>query len=189
MIAFDPRYEVIASWAPEFLPVNCSVIFAQPRGDEVHIIGSASYMFETLANAVAKARTEYPWRASRHLIPHTESREWLLLFNDLGLRATPVVDRVYSVTTAITQALLARVYIDTQARSFAPDGNNEILIDSLNGYSVRERSEDQFTTRPMEWQYQEYLVRAMERYATWDRFKRHRTSRPPNYVQQDRAVI
>lgn len=189
MIAFDPRYEVVASWAPEFLPVNCSVIFLQPRGDEAHIIGSESFIFERLADCIAKVRTGYPWRAGRHLVPATDDNAWGKLFGDLGLRATPVLQRDYAIATVITQALLGRVYIDTQARPWAPEGNNELLIDSLNGYSVREKTEDVFTTQPLEWQYQRYLVSALERYACWDCLQRSRRTRAPNYAQQDRAVI
>lgn len=188
-ITYNPRYEVVASWALEFMPTNCSVVFCQPIGDEVHIIGSRSYMFTQLAEAVADVRTAWPWKASQHLIPWTKESDWLELFKDLGIRtATQVVTRELAIQVTITQALLGRCWIDTESRNFEPDGNNDILIDSLNGYSVREVVEDQFTAKPLEWQYQAYMVRALERYAVWDR-KRKTWSRKPNYAEHDRAVI
>lgn len=188
-ITYNPRYEVIASWALEFMPTNCSVVFVQPIGDECHIIGSRSYMFTQLATAVADARTTFPWQASQHLVPYTKNSDWLEMFKDLGIRnATQVVNRDLAIQVTITQALLGRCWIDTESRVFEPDGNNEILIDSLNGYSVREIVEDQFSANPIEWQYQAYMVRALERFAVWER-KRPKWSRKPNYTELDRAVI
>ncbi len=187
---YNPRYEVIAAWQVEFLPVNCSVIFVQPRGDEVHIIGSESFMFEQLSTAVSDVQNKLPWQASKHLVPYDDESFWVGAFRDLGLHhAAQVVERPLAITTVITQALLGRCWIDTEVRLWAEEGNNQLLIDSLNSYSVRERNEEEFTTIPLEWQYQQYLVRALERYAVWDRRKSRLQSRRPNYKQHDLAVI
>lgn len=197
-VAHDSRFSVSAAWALEFAPVNVSVVFMQSNGFEHYCIGSRSWMFEELADCVAEVRSEFPWRVAVHVIPPepdtTRPAVWGPIFEELGLypERAPVIDDVKRMLLA--QRLLSRLYIDTAPRPFVKNGeaNNQLLIDSLNGYRMKELSgfAGVYTMNPLA-THERYLTRALEHYAAWDwRGAPERAWGPrPDYTQSDRAVI
>jgi hypothetical protein len=193
-LAYDPAFPVTAAWSLEFAPVNISVAFFQLHGNEVACIGSRSWYFDGLAECLAEARTDFPWRVAEHVIPPERPKErvWQALFLD---------QRIYSVTHApdfppnrcmlITQRLMSRMSIDTATRPWAPDGNNAQLVDSLNGYRVKELPShpDEFTMN-IEPTHEQYLARAVEVFAAWEWFYGAAPwGAPIDYSKSDEAVI
>lgn len=196
--SFDARYPVYASWALEFAPVNVSVVFMQPRDADFLCIASQSWFFETLALCIARVRSDFPWVVSTHVLPPEEGpalkRIWQRVFEDL---------RVYNVAHApdmedgkrmlLAQQFLSRLSIDTTPRPW-DETNNAVLLDSLNGYRVKELAShaDSFTTNVLG-THEQYLTRALEHFAAWE-WKNPTSSKTtwgpaPNYAQHDRAVI
>jgi hypothetical protein len=196
--SYDAKFPVYAAWALEFAPVNVSVVFLQPRDSDFLCIGSQSWYFDALPLCVARARSEFPWVVSTHVLPHEggprSKRVWQTLFEDL---------RVFNIDHApeledgkrmvITQGFLSRVSVDTTPRPW-DENNNAVLLDSLNGYRVKELAShaDSFTTNVLG-THELYLTRALENFAAWEWKNPSRGSkawgRAPDYTQHDRAVI
>src|SRR5690606_29036770 len=117
---------------------------------------------------------------------------WELAFADQGILQcahAPALPDGKRMT--LTQRLLPRLEIDTVPRAWAPGGNNAILVDSLNGYRVKELAShsDVFTLNILA-THEQYLARAVEHYAAhgW-RAGRSGWGRPVDYSSYDRAVI
>jgi hypothetical protein len=194
-VSHDARFPVFAAWALEFSPVNVSVVFIQPRGQDFLCIGSHSWFFESLPDCVAKVQSGYPWRVGRHVLPpENDPHIWRALFADLC---------VYNVAHApeladgkrmlIAQAFLSRLTIDTVPHPWDEE-NNQILVDSLGGYRMREvaSTQDQFTTS-VQASHEQYLARALEHFAAFEWKEPTRGARAwgpaPDYSMHDRAVI
>lgn len=189
---YDAAFPVSASWALEFAPVNLSVLFMQRDGNEHRCIGSRSWFFAELADCIAEAREVFPWRVSRHLIPPDEKGVWrqmferLELFNAWNVPAFPDNQRML-----LTQQFLSRLTIDTASRPWEPDGNNSTLIDSLNGYKVKELAShsDAFTMNILG-THEQYLTRALEHYAAWDWRRPASTWGPKvDYSKDDKRLV
>lgn len=194
-LAYDAAYAVTASWSLEFAPVNIAVVFVQARGNELAVIGSRSWFFEELARCLANWREVFPWPVLEHVLPPESSPYvWARMFSEQRLANVvhaPSLDN--GERMLVTQRLLSRVSIDTMARPWAPDGNNADLVDSLNGYRVKELAShaDVFTTTILPTA-EQYLTRALEHYAALD-FERSESSPQwapaPDWSRHDRAVI
>lgn len=190
---YDAAFPVSAAWALEFAPVNVSVLFMQTDGNEHFCIGSRSWFFEELARCIAEARETFPWRVAEHILPpEGEPRIWERVFHDqrlLNVEHAPELPD--NKRMLLTQRFLSRLHIDTAPRPWAEDGNNALLVDSLNGYRVKELAShsDVFTMNILG-THEQYLTRALEHYAAWE-FGGAPTqwSTPQNYSQQDKAVI
>lgn len=189
---YDAAFPVSATWALEFAPVNVSVLFMQRDGNQHQCIGSRSWFFGELADCVAESREVFPWRVSRHLIPPDEHGVWLTVFQRLELHnvehapAFPDNQRML-----IAQLFLSRLSIDTASRQWEPDGNNALLVDSLNGYRVKELAShsDAFTLNPLG-THEQYLTRALEHYAAWDWRRPAASWGPkPDYSKDDRRQV
>jgi hypothetical protein len=196
--SYDARFPVYAAWALEFAPVNVSVVFMQPRDADYLCIASQSWFFDSLALCVARTRADYPWVIATHILPAESGprskRVWQTIFEDL---------RVYNVAHApelasaermvVAQQFLSRLSIDTSPRPW-DENNNSVLLDSLNGYRVKELAShaDTFTTNALG-THEQYAVRALEHFAAWE-WKHPASARtmwgpPPNYAQHDKAAI
>ena len=192
---YDATFPVCAAWALEFAPVNVSVIFAQPQGNEHFVIGSRTWFFEELAACIAEAREAFPWRVADHIIPRENVPVWRQIFEELGLFNTeyaPVFPDPQRML--LTQQFLRRVRIDTAARPWAPDGNNPDLVDSLSGYRVKElASHAEAFTLNILGTHEQYLSRALEHYAAYHWLERKMTAafwhKPPDYTEHDKAAI
>lgn len=196
--SYDARFPVYAAWALEFAPVNVSVVFLQPRDSDFLCVGSQSWYFDAVALCVAKSRAEFPWVVATHVLPPESGprskRVWQTMFEDLRIfnveHAPEIEDGARMV---ITQGFLSRVSIDTTPRPW-DESNNAVLLDSLNGYRMRELAAqaDTFTTYPLG-THEMHLTRALEHFAVWEwkNPTRGRTTwgKAPNYTQHDRAVI
>jgi len=193
-VGYDASFPVSAAWALEFAPVNVSVVFFQCDGNEHFAIGSRSWMFEPLADCIAETREVFPWRTSEHVLPpEHDPRIWELAFTDLRLLNTEHAPELENNRRMmLTQRFLARLHIDTSARPWAPDGNNADLVDSLNGYRVKELAShaDVFTMNVLG-THEQYLARAVEHYAAWDwrGAPTAKWSKATDYSLSDRAVI
>ncbi len=192
---YDARFPVFAAWALEFSPVNVSVVFIQPRADDFLCIGSRSDFFESLPDCVAKVQSSYPWRIGLHILPPEPAPcIWESLFADLC---------IYNVAHApelpdgkrmlIAQAFLSRLTIDTAPHPWDEE-SNQVLVESLGGYRMREvaSAQDQFTTS-VQASHEQYLARALEHFAAHEWKSPARGARawgpPPDYSMHDRAVI
>lgn len=193
-VGYDAAFPVSAAWALEFAPVNVSVLFMQTDGNEHFCIGSRSWFFEELAHCIAEAREVFPWRVADHIItPEKEPFVWLRVFEEQRLhnaRHAPAMDA--GKRMLITQRFLTRLHVDTMPRPWDEDGNNALLIDSLNGYRVKELAShsDVFTMNILG-THEQYLTRALEHYAA-DEFANppgDTWGAPPDYTMHDRAVI
>lgn len=191
---YDAALPVTAAWALEFTPVNVSVVFMQRAGNEYVCIGSRSWMFEAIGDCVAEIRTGFPWRVAEHVLPpEREPRVWQEIFGDMRVfnveYAPELDDRARMV---ITQRMLPSLYIDTAPRPWEEGRqNNEMLIESLNGYRMKELAShsDVFTLNVLS-THEQYLTRALEHYAAWARLEPARPWGPrPDYTEADRGII
>jgi hypothetical protein len=180
---------VVASWSVAHMPANVSVVFVQP-GETPRIIGSQSFTLEDIPSAIATLN-RYPWKVSQHVV-NTDDPATLQIFADHLLRVDSVVMPKDSVTTTLTRDLLGRALIDNQLRPFNDSGiesNNDLLIDSLNGYTLREVSADAWSTLTVPG-YEAYLVSALETFAAWSRGGSMESwGRAPNYTTLNRLAI
>lgn len=193
-VGYNAGHMVTAAWALEFAPVNVSVVMFQTDGNEHFCIGSRSWFFAELADCVAELREAFPWRVGEHVLPpEKEPRVWEGIFEDLRLFNTEHADELPdNRRMLLTQQFLRRVHIDTQPRPWDEDGNNALLVDSLNGYRVKELAShsDVFTMNILGTS-EQYLARALEHYAVWawKAGAASQWSKPLDYSQQDRTVI
>jgi hypothetical protein len=193
-IGYDPAFPVSAAWALEFAPVNVSVLFMQRDGNEHLCIGSRSWFFEEIGACIADAREAFPWKAAEHILPpEDEPRVWALAFTDQRLFNTehaPALPEPKRML--IAQRFLSRLHIDTAPRPWDMDGNNATLLDSLNGYRVKELAShsDVFTMNILG-THEQYLSRALEHYAAWDwrGAKADQWAKAPDFSLHDRAVV
>lgn len=180
----------------EFQPVCLAVVYVQMDGNEIFAIGSRSWFFADTAECLAEAREAFPWKAGENVIPPEPSgpRLWAETLEGLGaLNVThaPVLEEQKRMLA--TQQLIGRLHVDTAPRPWAPDGNNAELIDSLNGYRVKELGghADVYTLNVLG-SHEQYLSRALEHFAAWERIAGSSSSswaKPQNYAAQDRGVI
>ena len=190
--AYDARFGVTAAWSLEFAPVNISVAFFQNAGNESRVIGSRSFMFRTLAEAYAEARAGFPWKVATHLVPPDNDGVYTSLMVDLGCHAVDVAPALNTSKAAmVTQAFLSRVHVDNVARPFEKltGVNNELLLDSLNGYRLKESNDTEEYTLNLFASYERYLARAVEHYAAAEMARPAARARPRNYAAYDRGVI
>lgn len=200
-VAYDPTFPVVAAWNLADAPANHSAVFVQEKGNELALIGSRSWMFDRLHDCFADL-SSFPWRVSHHVIAPDEEGVWPELFEraELAVETAPILSSIGKIA-AVTNAMLERTWIDTVSRPFAGNGletNNELLVDSLNGYRLRELEGDttvdgkeNFDDKPVV-AYERYLTRALELYAAWNFRAGHShrgRRRRPDYAAQDRAVI
>ena len=172
---YDATYPVFAAWNLDNAPANYAVVFFQERGgNELAVIGSRSWMFVPLHECFADLAT-FPWKVARDLIMFDKEGVWSGIFDAHERRPELVFPFDQGRVSAITNALLSRTHIDTMPRPYAGKGiatNNELLVDSLLGYRVRERESaaeaerENFDAVPLV-TYERYLAGAMELFATW----------------------
>src|SRR5690606_23497929 len=135
-------------------------------------IGSKSWPFELLATCIAEVRTLFPWRVATHVLPpDNDPPIWQQVFADQHIQR---VEQIYPVPDqtriVLTQRLLPRMRVDTAPRPWEPQGNNTLLLDSLNGYSVTESARPETFTLHIAPTFEQYLTRAVENYAVWLEF-------------------
>lgn len=189
---YDAAFPVSAAWALEFAPVNVSVLFVQRDGNEHACIASRSWFFAELADCIAEVREVFPWRCSRHILPPDDSGIWRTIFERLELRNSESAPRLAdNQRMLITQLFLPLLSIDTASRPWEPEGNNATLIDSLNGYKVKELAShtDAFTMNILG-THDQYLTRALEHYAAWDwRRPAADWGKKPDYSSDDKRLV
>ena len=195
MRSYDARFPVFCAWALEFAPVNVSCVLVQPRGDDFLCVGSRSWFFESLPDCVAVVESKYPFKIGRHILPPENAPSvWSALFADLCVfNVAHAPDLADGRRMLITQAFLSRLAIDTAPHPWDLE-NNQLLVDSLNGYRVKEQAnaQDVFSTT-VQASHEQYLARALEHFAAHENASPARGARkhsaPIDYSMQDRAVI
>lgn len=186
-VPYNPSKPVQAAWSLKHYPVNISVVFAQGE----NIIGSLSFMFEDFATVLSEVSHSVPWTIANHiLLAGSVSDANIAIFQDSGIYPRVVTETREQAVIANTTSFIGRAYFDTLARPYEKDGNNLLLIDSLNGYCAKETALNAWSLSGVS--EHEYLVHAIETYAQW--FKQNSVlnqpwGKPPNYTLQDRAVI
>jgi len=192
VFAYDARYPVQAAWSLEYAPVNISAAFFQPIGNEVRAVGCRSWMFATLPECVAAARATLPWKTpAQNIVPPDDDGVYSALLSDLGLYCDTAPALAGSKVALVTQAFISRLHIDNVPRPFerVTALNNDLLIDSLNGYRLKESADSEEFTLNRFVSFEQYLARAVEHYASWEARQAHTRSRPRNYATLDRVVI
>jgi hypothetical protein len=194
-VVYDPTFPVVAAWNVGDAPANLSVVFFQEKGNEIHVIGSRSWMFAELHECLADVAA-LPWKVRTHLLKADDDGVWAELFtrHQISVEETRAAWSI-GKTAAVTNAMLERTFVDTAPRPYAGAGletNNELLIDSLAGYRVKElegqNGRDNFDDKPVT-DFERYLTRAVELYAVWNFGRAPFLTRARNYSAYDRAVI
>lgn len=185
---FEPSRPVLASWYSE--PSQHTVIFWQTQGNERRIIGSKSYPFHSLTEAIDDVEQRFPWKyIARHIVPHN-ALEAMGVFENRGL----VTDCPGEVTDKVdaVRDFISGTYIDEAPRNFADEEpNNENLIDALNGYRFTEaRGGESFTaTTVAGWE--RHYARALETFALYCEDENEQLGGwhpPPSRAAKDRRM-
>lgn len=186
-VPYDPAKPVQAAWSLKHYPVNISVIFAQGE----NIIGSSSYMFEDFATVLSEVSHSVPWTIANHiLLSDSVSDANIDIFRNSGIFPRIITESRKQTIIANTASFIGRAHFDTLARYYEKEGNNVLLIDSLNGYSAKETSFNAWSLTGVT--EHEYLAHALETYAQWYKITGGQTDawgKAPSYHLQDRAVI
>ena len=135
---YDSSRPVYASWSTEF-DDQYTVAFWQTRNNAAYCIGSDSYPFESVPDALDQVENKFPWRyINRHILPHNTPTEIAEVFENRAriIETAPPVDSIFS----ITRDQLATLHIDNGVRPWldGEETNNERLVDALNGYRFKE---------------------------------------------------
>ena len=190
-VGYDATIPVTAAWNLDHMPASASVVFFQELGNEVAVIGSRSWLFTPISQCLAELDA-FPWESARHLIRIDDEGVWPELFRRAELKVELAREHgEKSKAAAMAAAMLERTYIDTTPRDWLEPSevsNNELLIDSLNGYRLKELEEGQFGDSPVV-SYERYLTGAVELFASWHWRRARAKSKPLDYSAHDRAVI
>lgn len=198
-VPYDPSLPVYAIWDIGWAD-HLACVFVQPKGTEDRFVGSRSWRFTTISDALNDIRNSFPWagRIHTHAVPWDATRgspetgnTVAEVFENLG-EGCEVVARV-SVHEGIelTRRLLATALIDTESRPWAPDGNNLLLVESLTGYRAEAAKQpDVFQKTPLH-SWESHLSDAVRYYAVFKEMggvqARHWGPRP-DYSAADRAA-
>lgn len=197
-IAYEPSYPVTAAWNLEHMPVVACVVFVQELGNELCFVGSRSWMFPGAIGTCLEELSKFPWEAKRHILRIDDDQTWPELFRRHELHVELAREHAsLGKSTAMADAMLERATFDTAPRPWldaSETTNNELLIDSLNGYRVKplegaDGGKENFADSPLV-TYERYFAGAIELLAAWLWARRRRREvRPIDYSAQDRAVI
>ena len=164
---YDRSRPVIAAWSTDF-DDQYTVAFFQTRNNASYCIGSASYPFESIPDALDLVENTFPWRyINRHVLPHNAAREIVSTFENrnLSVEVAPAVENVVHVT----RDELATIHIDEAPRPWNDDDevNNERLIDALNGYRFQETSAGtSWTNNPVD-SWEKHFAKTVETFAAY----------------------
>jgi hypothetical protein len=144
-LAFDPKYPVYAVWDLGWVD-HLSAIYIQPHGNESRIIGSRAWRLTTIPDAIADERKTFPWEVDTDVLPWDAAKSsletgatWQQVFEDQHRRTELAPKLSPHEGIAQVQLLLPTCSIDTAPRPWAPEGNNQLLIESLTGYRTEIR--------------------------------------------------
>ncbi len=182
-ISYDRARPVIAAWHT-LEDDQYSVVFAQMRGNEAHVIGSHAYHNQSLSDALEHAKTAFPWQhCSRHVLPAKAGMTTQGVFRAADL--TVALSSDTGETIKLTRERLGSTYIDTQERPWCEEQeNNAGLIDALNGYKFNDNGRVSPT-------HHRHLARAFETFAAWRAVGVEagtRWGRRPSYENHDKAL-
>ena len=188
---YDSSRPVFAAWSTDFAD-QYTVIFLQREGSATRVIGSRSYPFESLPDAIEQSRHAFPWRyIARDILPPDSAAETIEAFERFNgvVEVVPKLGNLYSAT----RDTLSSLYIDNAPRVWeSEDENNENLIVSLSGYRFAEaRAGQSYTNTPVN-SWEKHYAKALESYAAW---RHHEPLEldgwhpPASTAMHDRAVI
>ena len=166
---YDRSKPVLASWSLK--DDQHTVAYWQRDGNRAMCIGTRSYQFMSLAEALQDSRDRFPWKyVNRHIVPQKVEREYLDVFDNHGctVETAGEVENIYQVT----RDMLATAYVDNAPRAWEGEwANNENLLDALGGYRFAETASGQsYSNRPVA-TWEQHYARAVETYATWNSFE------------------
>jgi hypothetical protein len=164
---YDGARPVFASWSTLY-DDQYTVAFWQTRNNAAYCIGSASFPFEALPDAIDQAENAFPWRyINRHILPHGTARELVETFEQRA-RITEIAPDLGNVF-AVTRDQLATTHIDDARRPWNDDDqvNNERLVDALNGYRFTEsQGGGSWTNKPVD-SWEKHYAAAVETFAAY----------------------
>ena len=144
-VAWDPRWPVYAVWDLGWVD-HLSAIYIQPHGNESRIIGSRSWRLTTIPDAIADERKVFPWDVDTDVLPWDAAKSsletgatWQQVFEDQRRRTELAPKLGVHEGIQQVQLLLPTCVIDVEPRPWAPDGNNQLLVESLTGYRTEIR--------------------------------------------------
>ncbi len=161
---YDAGAPVYASWSLD--SSHYAVIFWQTDGNTSRVIGSKSFPFEPLPNAIQQAQHGFPWKyIARHIVPNNVKREMIDQFERYGM--TEVAPQVES-KIEVTRDLLNLAWIDNAPRKFTDEqDNNETLVDALQGFRfLPTKAGSSFTANPAN-TWEKHFATAVEVFAAW----------------------
>lgn len=189
-VVYDRSLPVLASWSLE--PSEHTVAFFQRRGNETRLIGSESYPFESLADAIQLSRDRFPWKyISRDILPADATSEAVLSFEELGAvtELAPELEDNYEPT----RDTIAKLYIDNDVRQFTDgEDNNVRMLDALNGYRFARAEGGQSFLHSTVNTWERHYARTLETFAAWQHdepLSADGWHPAPSTEQLDRATI
>jgi hypothetical protein len=130
--AYDPKFPLYAAWDLGFSD-HLATALMQPKGNEHVCVGSRSWTFTTIQDAIVDLQKTYPFgdRIKLSILPHDANVQHI---SNLGMpiELAPKLGVAKGIDVVKTYLPLFR--IDIAPRPWAEDGNNAVLIDALNGY-------------------------------------------------------
>jgi len=165
-VGYDPALPVVAAWSNQ--PSQHTVAFFQHRGNEVRVIGSKSFQFASLADAIQNSRESFPWRyVARDIVAADAAQEIHTTFEQFSSVVETAGD--FENPFEATRDLIGRLYIDNSVRPFTDeDENNARLVDALNGYRFKEASAGQsFSANPIQ-SWESHYAHAVENFAKYE---------------------
>ncbi len=188
---YDSSLPVHASWYTDEAQQSTAVFF-QRSGNQSTVVGSRSWQFESLEDAIQGATTSFPWRyVSRHIVGAKTPGEIIEAFENHD----QIVDRApeRADVISLTRTQLATTYIDNQERPFEDGENNANLFDALNGYRFAEsRLAGSYSNKPVQ-SWERHYAHTLENFAAYAHDEPADAGSgwypKPSSAQQDRAAI
>lgn len=161
---YDASRPVVAAWSTEF-DDQYTVSFWQTRNNAAFCVGSASFPFTSIPDALDQVEQTFPWRyINRHILAHNTPAEIVSTFESRAVvDLAPGVGNPY----AVTREKMSTWHIDNAPRGWTNgEQNNERLVDALNGYRFVESDVGAFkSTVANTWE--KYYARSAEVFAAY----------------------
>jgi hypothetical protein len=194
-VLYDPALPVVASVDLGFAD-ELVLTFWQSLGNEERAIGSRSWKFAQISDALDDVRGSFPWgrRPMVAVLPHDGRFGAADLFERYGYD-TVVLPRSSNVPAEIekVRAFLGRAHIDNAVRPWTEnEENNARLLEALLGYRTeRSRTDAETHQKNASHTWEAHWADSVRYYVVYrDEFQTlGGWGTAPNYTQQDRAVV
>jgi hypothetical protein len=194
-VLYDPMLPVVASVDLGFAD-ELVFTFWQSVSNEERCIGSRSWKFATLTDALDDVRGSFPWgkRPMLAVLPHDGRFGAGELFEHYGYD-TAILARSQNVPAEIekVRGFLGRTRIDNAVRPWTEnEENNARLLEALLGYRTeRSKTDAETHQKTASHTWEAHWADSVRYYVVYrDEFQSlSGWGSPPNYAEQDRAVV